>query len=777
MNALNLGEESAAVGALTWWNAGYTGGRGLADIPANFSVEQDPVMRSHPAFQGITFETPPGAVQPSNPSITQHGTALLSMAVAQGPTACGICQPADQYERGVAPGTSKVLDPTGAGAESDWAAGVPYYWFDAPAHRWRLQAPAPDPAQVINYSRGSDADYDDSLVAQTVDATVESYGVTMTIAAGNSGPASRTVNDPAIAFNALAVGAFTGGGTVDPTDDRIFGWSSRGPTAGGRKKPDLVAVGDGGLADSYYQSTGKLWKYDTGTSYAAPQVGGGALLLAGAGIRDPKVVKSILINSARPGRATPGDSMGTQTGWLPDWGWGELNLDAAYRERLNFARGQAPANGARFFRATVQAPGDRATLVWHRRVADCQPLRQGCYYDTNSGFRVYTLSNLDLAQYDAATGAQLASSTSAVDNVEQVRAASPGAVVYKVSAGQVDGPTGEPFSIAGTRPLTPLKTPQPTVTLSIDADEPKHPGDPVRVDATTANRSPDLGADDTALTLELPAGVELVSGQQTHVLGSLQPQGQPGDSATVSWTVRGTTHGLKQLTATATATKFGSTFGASSKDSFSVDAEPPQVRIRASLDEANVIHVSWDAQDDSSVASFDVATSVNGASHAPWFTHTTQTAAELPAAPGARYRFRIRATDTLGNSSPFLDSEEVTPTGQGGTEVAPPTDPGPSHPANTRQSPELAITRTRTRGQRLLLSGTVAIGASGRITGTWKGNVRARGSRTARATTYAHLRKFRLSFALPRRARRKGRVTVTYVGDRHFRRQVRHGST
>jgi serine protease AprX len=349
---------------------GHAGGRGFADVPANFAVDQDPVLPTHPAFEGLTFERPPGHNESTNPSITRHGTALLSMAVSQGPSSCGLCGASDSQEIGVAHKVSKVLDPAGAGAETDWAAGVPYYWYDTSVGSWRLQAGASDPAQVINYSRGSDTDTDDSLVAQAVDATIESYGVTMSVAAGNSGPQPRTINDPALAFNVIGVGAFSGGGTTDPSDDSVFSWSSRGPTVGGRKKPDLVAVGDGSLAYSYYQSTGQLWKYDTGTSYAAPQVGAGAILLAGAGIRDPKVVKAILINSARPGRATPASSMGTQTGWQPDWGWGEMNLDAAFHQRLNFARGDVPADGARFFRATAQAPSDRATLVWHRRVAD-----------------------------------------------------------------------------------------------------------------------------------------------------------------------------------------------------------------------------------------------------------------------------------------------------------------------------------------------------------------------------------------------------------------------
>ncbi|MFL6110001.1 MAG: S8 family serine peptidase, partial [Catenulispora sp.] len=578
---LNLGQESASVGAPTWWAAGFRGGRGSNDLPANLAVDQDPVLRSHPAFSGINFEVPPGASQIENPSITRHGTALLSIAAAQGPSGCPLCHAADVDEKGAAVGVSKVLDPSGAVAETDWAAGIPYYWYDNTTSRWKLQPGASDPAQVINYSRGNDSDYDDSLDAQQWDATVDTYGVTATVAAGNSGPALKTINDPALAYNVIGVGAFSGGGTTDPTDDSVFGWSSRGPTVGGRKKPDLVAVGDGGLADSYYQSTAQLWKYDTGTSYSAPQVAGGAILLAGAGIRDPKVVKAILINSARPGRVTPASAMGTQTGWQPDWGWGELNLDAAFHERLNFARGEIPSNGARFFKATIQQPGDRATLTWNRRVADCKPLRQGCYYDTNSGFRVYTLSNLDLTQYDALTGTAQATSASAVDNVEQVRAPASGSVVYKVTAGEVDGPAGEPFAITGTRPLTPLVTPQPTTALTASPQGLVRAGQMVRIQAQATNPSPDLSAESAQVTLAAPPGVELVEGQPTQPLGTLTPKGTPGDRATAIWTVRSSLDGDHQLVATTSASKYGSTFRSSAAASFSVDAAAPRVTVAA----------------------------------------------------------------------------------------------------------------------------------------------------------------------------------------------------
>src|SRR4051794_27481987 len=166
--------------------------------------------------------------------------------------------------------------------------------------------------------------------------------------------------------------------------------------------------------------------------------------------------------------------------------WQGESFLAAYKERLNFATGSVPPHGARFFKATAQAAGDRATLVWHRRVADCAVPRQGCTNSAKSGWHVYTLSNLDLAAYSAATGTQQASSTSAIDNVEQVRTTAPGETIYKVTAGDVDAAAGEPFALAGTRQMTALTTPQPTVVLDTSDTRPVGPNEDVTVTATVS---------------------------------------------------------------------------------------------------------------------------------------------------------------------------------------------------------------------------------------------------------------------------------------------------
>ena len=134
-----------------------------------------------------------------------------------------------------------------------------------------------------------------------------------------------------------------------------------------------------------------------------------------------------------------------------------------------------------------------------------------------------TLTNLDLQQLDPATGAVQAQSNSAIDNVEQVR--SPGAAadaIYKVKAtSTVDGLAGR--AVRARRPLgrsrrSPLRS--PAVTVDVDAAT-QRASDTATVTATVRNPSADLTAENASVTLQLPAGVELLSGAQTRNLGTL----------------------------------------------------------------------------------------------------------------------------------------------------------------------------------------------------------------------------------------------------------------
>jgi hypothetical protein len=128
--------------------------------------------------------------------------------------------------------------------------------------------------------------------------------------AGNSGPFSPSLGAPADAFNILAVGAINGAGD-------IADFSSRGPTADGRIKPEVVARG----VSTYMASnvTANSFGRANGTSFSCPLVAGcAAVLLSARPDWTPlQVREAIMISASRANR--------------PDnvFGWGIVDLNKA----------------------------------------------------------------------------------------------------------------------------------------------------------------------------------------------------------------------------------------------------------------------------------------------------------------------------------------------------------------------------------------------------------------------------------------------------------------
>jgi hypothetical protein len=752
--ATGLGLSTAAVGAPSWWAARFSGGRGTSDVsPVDLAIVSDKIQQDHPAFAGVTFQTPPG----QGASGSDHGTAAASMAISRGATGCTKCVADDADRKGIAPGLDTVLDaslPTGSA--SVWALGISQTLSNG-----TQLAGASDPAEVLSDSHGTaNPTQDDDMSLQGTDITIATFGATIAYPAGNSGPA-RSVEPNCIAYNTICTGAYRHFGTEDPSDDVMADFSSRGPTPGGRKKPDLVAIGVTMYADRLWADpTHGLWEgRQDGTSWAAPQAAGAAALVAGSGITDPVLQKAILLNSTRLGRATPSDPMGTQTSWQPDWGWGALNLQQALAERTNGASGSVPGASARFYRATSVASGDRATLAWQRRGTNA------CY----TGHCIpapLTLTNLDLQQLDPPTGAVQAQSNSAIDNVEQVR--SPGAAataIYKVKAtSSVDGLAAEPFAVTAARPLTPLATPQPAVTLDVAAGV-QRPQETATVTATVRNPSADLTAENASVTLQLPVGVDLVNGAQTRSLGTL-PTSSP--TQTFTWTVIGSTDGVKAITASAQASRYGETFTGTATDSFTVDATGPAPTIAAPRGETRErsLAVAWGATDAySGVARYDLETSADYGGWTRWLTGTTTTNAIYLGAAGHRYRFRVRATDTLGNTSAWVESTDAKITDE---TSSPPT--GDNTQVTTKSSPRLTLASVKRGRAGIAVAGRIDSAATGGVTITYSTTA---GRKTLRARRYASLARggrFRASLPLGAKARstRRGTVAITYRGDTRF---------
>lgn len=148
-----------------------------------------------------------------------------------------------------------------------------------------------------------------SLVAQAAEIAV-SRGVMVVNSAGNEGNLPwRIVTTPGDAERVLAVGAVdivTGG---DPV---IASFSSRGPTADGRTKPDVVAPG----VEVSMPVLGFSGFYAThsGTSFAAPLVSGLCALLIEA---HPECTPSMIMEAIRDSARDLGD-----IGPDNDYGWG-----------------------------------------------------------------------------------------------------------------------------------------------------------------------------------------------------------------------------------------------------------------------------------------------------------------------------------------------------------------------------------------------------------------------------------------------------------------------
>jgi serine protease AprX len=220
----------------------------------------------HAAFDSITIENSWDFVaRDADITDDDHGTEVLSVLAALD----------EGGMIGVAPyavyllARTEIREGNDRVAEEDyWVAGIE--WADSLG------------ADVVNSSLGyttfadgsgytiDDLDGDTALTTIAADIAA-SKGVVVVTSAGNEGnDVWHFVTTPADADSILAVGA------VD-RNLKVTSFSSRGPTADGRVKPDVMALGENvwimnsTVADGY--------RYANGTSYAAPIVSGAAALI------------------------------------------------------------------------------------------------------------------------------------------------------------------------------------------------------------------------------------------------------------------------------------------------------------------------------------------------------------------------------------------------------------------------------------------------------------------------------------------------------------------
>lgn len=186
--------------------------------------------------------------------------------------------------------------------EDNWAAAV----------EWADSIGASVISSSLSYSDWyTYGDYDGQTCVTSIAANLAtSYGIVVSNSMGNSGPSLGTLGAPADAFEILSVGAVNSSGT-------IASFSSRGPTADGRIKPEVCAQGVSTYCAS--PSDPHVYTYVGGTSLSCPLIGGcAAVLFSARPSMTPQAVRLALMHTAC--QATSPNNT---------YGWGIANLRAA----------------------------------------------------------------------------------------------------------------------------------------------------------------------------------------------------------------------------------------------------------------------------------------------------------------------------------------------------------------------------------------------------------------------------------------------------------------
>jgi hypothetical protein len=254
----------------------------------------------------------------------------------------------------------------------------------------------------------------DAQPAGSAVATPGNQEMVIVFAAGNEGPRAGTIGPPGSGKNILSVGASEnvqsfngtdGSGVADvEADDAndVVSFSSRGPCADGRHKPDLVAPGthvsggvpqrvnpaetgsadscftgngiSGGVGSTYFPPGQQFFTASSGTSHSTPGVSGSCALLRQYFLNQslnppsPALTKAWLIESARYLTGTSAnDSL-----WSDDQGMGAIDLGRAFDGVPRVWHDQVPTNTftasgqEQLFTGHILNPNHpfRVTLAW-----------------------------------------------------------------------------------------------------------------------------------------------------------------------------------------------------------------------------------------------------------------------------------------------------------------------------------------------------------------------------------------------------------------------------
>jgi serine protease AprX len=248
-------------------NAGITGlGVRIGFLDTGYRWNQHPALQDASVVSERDFVAEYYSDPQLPPSHYNHGTVVFSVVAGYDPgTFIGVA-----YDAEFLLGATEDVRSEKPIEEDFWVAGIE--WMDEMG------------VDIVSTSLGYttfDPPYDsytpDDMDGNTAVTTVAAdrafeRGILVVASAGNAGDTPwRIITAPADGRNVLAIGALH-------TNGAIAGFSSRGPSADGRIKPDISALGvsvRGALPGTGYTST-------SGTSLSAPLVSGTAGLILSA---------------------------------------------------------------------------------------------------------------------------------------------------------------------------------------------------------------------------------------------------------------------------------------------------------------------------------------------------------------------------------------------------------------------------------------------------------------------------------------------------------------
>ena len=189
-----------------------------------------------------------------------------------------------------------------------------FHWVSAYKDQFNIR--------VLSLSWGVNSTQNPSV--DPIDYAVERLwrqGITVVVAAGNNGPQAGTILKPGDDPTVITVGGYDDKQNADASDDSIPAWTSRGPTAQGLTKPDVVAPGRllvatrsyGSQIESDYPKALFAPSYirGSGSSQAtAVTAGAAALLIAARPTLTPDQVKALLKSTAQPLSGTDANTQG-----------------------------------------------------------------------------------------------------------------------------------------------------------------------------------------------------------------------------------------------------------------------------------------------------------------------------------------------------------------------------------------------------------------------------------------------------------------------------------